>query len=78
MLFQAAANLCWDVTIQQRALFINIECWKIKTTVKSQGQQEGRSNKPSNCLYANAEGMGNEIGVTLQEGNYDLAGNTEM
>lgn len=38
MLFQAAANLRWDVTIQYRALSINIECWKIKTTEKSQGQ----------------------------------------
>ncbi len=78
MLFQAAATLPWDITIQYRALSINIECWKIKTTEKSQGQQEGRSNKPSNCLYANAKGMGNEVGVALQEGNYDLAGNTEM
>lgn len=38
MLFQAAVNLAWDVTIQCRALSINIECWKIKTREKSQGQ----------------------------------------
>lgn len=36
------------------------------------------SNKPSNCLYTNAKSRGNELEVTLQEGNYDLAGNTEM
>lgn len=38
MLFQAAVNLDWDVTIQCRALSINIECWKMKTKEKSQGQ----------------------------------------
>lgn len=38
MLFQAAVNLDWDVTIQCGALSINIECWKIKTREKSQGQ----------------------------------------